>query len=123
MKPPKVLAKRDEDVPWLQLKDTPGFGGADIPGVYCKFYGDPEHGPWFYLVKHDPGTLVGKHSHDGDVIHYLLEGSWKLGGQTFAPGFFQYEQVGLEYGPIISGPEGSVFLAIYDRPPSFHPAH
>ena len=123
MKPPKVLAKPDEDVPWLKLKDTPGFGGADIAGVYSKFFGDPERGPWFYLVKHDPGAVVGKHSHDGDVIHYLLEGSWKLGGQTFGPGFFQYEQVGLEYGPIISGPEGSVFLAIYDRSPSFHPAH
>lgn len=54
-----------------------GFGGPDIPGVYCKFCGDPDRGPWFYLVKDNPGTVVGKHSHDGNVIHYLLEGTWK----------------------------------------------
>ena len=31
----------------------------------------------------------------------------------------QFEQKGLNYGPITSGPEGSLFLAIYDRAPNF----
>ena len=31
----------------------------------------------------------------------------------------QYEQKGLYYGPLISGPKGSLFLAIYDNAPSF----
>jgi hypothetical protein len=34
----------------------------------------------------------------------------------------QYEQVGLKYGPIVSGSQGSLFLAIYDRAPNFLPA-
>jgi len=73
-------------------------------------------------VKHDPGTVVVNHSHDGDVIHSIPEGTWQLGGQSFGRGVFQYEQVGWEYDPIVSGPQGSVLLAISHRAPSFHPA-
>jgi hypothetical protein len=31
----------------------------------------------------------------------------------------QFEQKGLNYGPITSGAQGSLFLAIYDRAPNF----
>lgn len=121
---PKVCFAEADKLPWLALKDTPGFGGVDIPGVFCKFFGREGVGPWFYLVKHDPGTVVERHSHEGDVFHYILEGEWRIGNSTkkFGPGFMQFEQVGLNYGPLISGPQGSLFLAIYDRAPNFIPA-
>lgn len=115
----RVVFAKEEQLPWLLLKDTPGFDATDIPGIECKFFGKPDEGPWFYLVKHAPGVVVPRHSHTGDVFHYLLEGDWRIGNHRFGPGFMQYEQQGLFYGPIISGDEGSLFLAIYDNKPSF----
>ena len=119
---PKVCFAEADALPWLPLKDTPGFGGVDIPGIMCKFFGRENVGPWFYLVKHEPGVVVERHRHEGDVFHYILEGEWSIGTRKFGPGFMQYEQVGLSYGPLISGPDGSLFLAIYDRAPNFIPA-
>lgn len=120
----RVAFAHESKLDWMPLKDTPGFGGVDIPGVYCKFFGKENVGPWFYLVKHEPGVRVERHSHEGDVFHYILEGEWQIGNSDlrFGPGFMQYEQVGLHYGPIISGDKGSLFLAIYDRAPNFLPA-
>lgn len=121
---PRVAFALESELPWTLLKDTPGFGGHHIPGIYLKYFGRPDIGPWFYLVRHDPGVVVPRHSHDGDVFHYILEGEWCIGNSTkrFGPGFMQFEQVGLNYGPLISGPNGSLFLAIYDRSPNFIPA-
>lgn len=118
----RVVFAQEQDLEWLPLKDTPGFGGADLPGVECKFFGQPGRGPWFYVVRHAPGTYIPRHKHTGDVFHYIFEGTWiwgRRGGRVFGPGFMQYEQQGLYYGPFWSGDEGSVFLAIYDAEPSF----
>ena len=119
----KIAFALESELPWLALKDTPGFGGVDIPGVYCKYFGHGNEGPWFYLVRHEPGVVVERHGHDGDVFHYILEGEWRIGKSTkrFGPGFMQFEQKGLFYGPLISE-NGSLFLAIYDHAPNFIPA-
>ncbi|MGB8433837.1 MAG: hypothetical protein WCE38_06250 [Burkholderiales bacterium] len=59
--------------------------------------------------------------HDGDVFQYILEGEWRIGTSTkrFGPGFMQYEQKALFYGPLISGAQGPLFLVICDNAPSF----
>lgn len=120
---PKVAFAEADKLPWLLLKDTPGFSGVDIPGITCKFFGREGIGPWFYLVRHEPGVRVERHSHEGDVFHYILEGEWTIGKRKkFGPGFMQFEQKGLSYGPLVSGHQGSLFLAIYDRAPNFIPA-
>jgi hypothetical protein len=115
----RVLFAREPELPWLPIREVPGFDDADIPGVHGKFFGDPDSGPWFYLIRHDPGAVVERHTHEGNVIHYLLEGEWKLGNQKAGPGWFHYEKKGLRYGPIVSGPEGSLFLTVYDHRPGF----
>ena len=118
----RVAFAEESKLSWQLLKDTPGFGGVDIPGIQCKFFGKEGVGPWFYLVKHEPGVVVERHSHEGDVFHYILEGEWSIGNKKFGPGFMQYEEVGLNYGPLRTGAQGSLFLAIYDRAPNFLPA-
>lgn len=118
-KMPSVVFAQEQDLPWLPLRETPGFDGMDIPGVECKFFGKPDVGPWFYLVKHEPDVEIARHTHKGDVFHYILEGEWKMGSRVLPPGFMQFEQRGLYYGPFTSGPEGSLFLAIYDHEPAF----
>jgi len=113
-----LVAREADKLEWQPLKQTPGFM-IDIPGVYTKYFGEGDVGPWFYLVKHDPGTVVERHGHNGNVIHYILEGTWKLGQHERGAGWFHYEQKGLRYGPLISGDQGSLFLAIYDARPDF----
>lgn len=118
----RVAFAQEQKLPWLALKDTPGFGGTDIPGVDCKFFGKPDKGPWFYLIRHAADTFIPRHKHTGDVFHYILEGSWIWGrqdGRVFGQGFMQFEESGFYYGPFWSGAEGSLFLAIYDASPSF----
>src|SRR5271155_4541171 len=102
----KVFFAEEQDLKWIPLRNLPGFDGVDIPGVEGKLFGAPDAGPWFYVIRHDPGTVVERHTHSGNVIHYLLEGEWKMGNRTIAPGWFHYEKQGLYYGPISSGPEG-----------------
>jgi hypothetical protein len=118
-----VLAKHEHKMDWQKLKDLTGFGGADIAGVYGKYFGDKEEGPWFYIIKHDPGALVEKHTHNGNVIHYILEGNWYMGKNRIEciPGWFHYEKKGLSYGPIQAGENGVTFLTIYDAAPDFIP--
>src|SRR6476646_11460730 len=94
----RVFFAQEQDLEWLALRDLPGFDGTDIPGVHGKLFGDPETGPWFYLIRHDPGTVVERHTHEGNVIHYLLDGEWKLGSRITKPGWFHYEQQGIHYG-------------------------
>jgi hypothetical protein len=119
VKAPKVALARERDLPWLELKDTPGFNGQDIPGVTCKFFGQEGVGPWFYLVHNEPHTHNPKHKPRGDFFHYILEGTWEMGGRTLDTGSMHFEQKGLYYGPFSSGPDGSLFLAIYDHEPAF----
>ena len=118
----RVAFAEGHKISWQPIKDTHGFGGVDMPGVYCKFFGKENIGPWFYLVKHEPGVLVERHSHEGDVFHYIIEGEWQIGSKVFGPEFFQFEKVGLNYGPIKSGDKGSLFLAIYDKAPHCLPS-
>jgi hypothetical protein len=118
-----VMAIQESDLGWEKLKHLPGFGGADIPGVYGKFFGGENEALWFYIIKHDPGAVVERHTHEGNVIHYILDGSWYLGKKKHVckPGWFHYEKKGLSYGPIEAGEDGVTFLAIYDHAPDFIP--
>ena len=52
-----LSVRRRWRLPWLALKDTPEFGGAYIPGVYCEYFGCGDRGTWVYLVKHDAGVV------------------------------------------------------------------
>ncbi len=43
----RVAFANESELDWLPLKETPGFGGHDIPGIQCKFFGKENVGPWF----------------------------------------------------------------------------
>jgi hypothetical protein len=111
---------------WTPMSELFGFKGSVPPSIgnLGKYLGRPddERGPWFYLVRHPPFTRVPRHGHGGTVMHYLLEGSWKVGDdedELYLPGFFHYEDKGAFWGPMLSGGEGSTFIAVYDSRPDF----
>jgi hypothetical protein len=116
----------EQELDWTPVSDLFGFGGS-VPaslGNLGKYLGRPadERGPWFYLIKHPPFTRVPRHTHSSSVIHYLLEGSWKVGDdeqELCLPGFFHYEDGGAFWGPMMSGSEGSTFIAVYAGRPDF----
>jgi hypothetical protein len=110
-----------QQLPWQAVKDLPGFDGALVEGSFAKYFGIAEEGPWFYLFRHDPHTRVVRHTHQGGVFHYLIQGSWFVEGQLLLPGWFHYERKGLYWGPVESGDEGSTFLVMYESRPSFIP--
>lgn len=117
-----VLAREVHKLEWLPIGDTAGHSGIDLPGVFCKYLGKNGKGPWVYMVRQEPGIRLGRHRHTGNVMHYLVEGSWLIGGLEKGPGWFHYEQRGQDYGPIVSGEGGSVYLMIYDGSPDIIPA-
>lgn len=56
---------------------TPGLGprNADVgENVKYKFLGDPEKGPWIYVLDVPAGQEIPRHSHRTDRIEYLVEG-------------------------------------------------
>ncbi|MGH7366386.1 MAG: alpha/beta fold hydrolase [Candidatus Rokuibacteriota bacterium] len=116
-----VLAREAHRLEWLPLAKTPGLDGLDIPGVSCKYLGKDDKGPWVYMVRQEPGVQLARHRHTSNVMHYLIEGSWLIAGLEKGPGWFHYEHRGQEYGPILSGERGSLYLAIHDAKPDFIP--
>jgi hypothetical protein len=110
-----------DDLPWIPMRELPGFDGADYPGMEGKFFGDIDKGPWFYIVRHQPWTRIPRHSHAGSVTHYLLQGEWIVDGEFVTAGHWHHEEPGTFWGPIQSQENGSTTIAIYDRYPTFVP--
>jgi hypothetical protein len=117
-----VLAREVYKLDWQPVSETPGLQGLDLPGLSFKYLGKVGKEPWVYMVRQEPGVALARHSHASNVMHYLIEGSWIIAGAERAPGWFHLELRGREYGPIVAGERGSVYLAIYDAKPDFIPA-
>ena len=110
-----------DELPWIPMRDLPGFDGNDHPGMEGKFFGDIDNGPWFYIVRHTPWTRIPRHTHGGSVTHYLLQGEWEIDGELVTAGHWHYEEPGVHWGPVESQENGSTTIAVYDRYPSFIP--
>jgi hypothetical protein len=117
----------EQEIPYAAISTVFGFEGAPVDGSFGKYLGvpDSDDGPWFYLIRHEPFARIPRHTHNGNVMHYLLEGFWRVGddeSELRFPGFFHFERTGEFWGPLRIGPEGSKMIAIYDRRPDFIPA-
>ena len=118
----RIVAAHFDELQFRPQAQLPGFKGAPLDaGVQAKYFGEGDRGPWFYIVKHAPGTRVPRHSHHGDVTHYMLEGEWIVDGQRLTAGQYQFEEAGTWFGPIEAGPSGAMLIAFWDRYPSFIP--
>jgi quercetin dioxygenase-like cupin family protein len=70
----------------------------------------------FSLVKawFGPHYVLPRHSHDGDCLYYVLEGSITLGSQQLGPGDGFFVPDGAPYG-YDAGPDGVVVLEFRTR--------
>jgi 2,4'-dihydroxyacetophenone dioxygenase len=80
----------EEDIPWV---DT--GSGVEIKLVQA----DIELGLWIVRNRFEPGTVVQKHKHTGQVFGYTLTGAWKYVEYPYInrAGSFLFEPAGSEH--------------------------
>ena len=80
------------------------------PGRSCPLC---EGGPSVTLLVFDPRCLIKPHSHPGNIVYIMLEGTMEVPGEgVYEPGDLRWGAKGYEYGPEIMGPGGSTMIAI-----------
>jgi hypothetical protein len=72
-----------------------------------------ERGARTLLVRLPPGGEIAPHGHLGVVQHYILEGEYQSGGETFGAGTYRLLPKHADVGTI-STKSGAVILMIYD---------
>jgi hypothetical protein len=66
-------------------------------------------------VNHGPGDAVrGRHLHHGDAINLVVDGAMYMDGKWLRPGQAKLVPAELVYGDAITGPDGVVFLEIFE---------
>jgi 2,4'-dihydroxyacetophenone dioxygenase len=77
-----------ERIPWIPM-GRPGLSFKPL-----RFFRDG--GGWTYLFRLEPGTLIPRHRHTGEVHGFNLAGSRKLldTGEVVGPGGYVYEPPG-----------------------------
>lgn len=75
-------------LPWIPLR----------PGLAFKPLAFTRGGEgWSILLRVDPGTVIARHRHTGEVHAYHLQGQRRLdGGEVLGPGTYLYEAPGNE---------------------------
>src|SRR5438552_2268197 len=83
----RIFIQAVDDVPWGPRKTgQPGRDGVINPNSRTKLIGDPDEGPWVFLVDSGPSHTTPVHSHSTDEYIYLLEGEMRFGDRVCAPG-------------------------------------
>jgi hypothetical protein len=92
---------------WEPLSFVPGDAEVKI------LRSDPERGARTLLVRLLPGGEISAHGYLGVVQHYVVEGEYETGGETFGAGTYRLLPKHARVGTI-SSQEGAVILMIYD---------
>jgi hypothetical protein len=102
---------------------VPGLGliRADVnSGTRNKFFGDPETGPFIYLLEVPAGTKINRHSHKADRLEFLIEGEieWQEDDgavTTYGAGTLTYVTAGTFYQYQVLK-DAKILLTFYGRP-------
>jgi anti-sigma factor ChrR (cupin superfamily) len=68
--------------------------------------------PRTIMLNIPPGWEMQSHSHPNTELHYVLEGSYECGGETFSEGTFRIIPKQVKHGPF-STTTGATILIIY----------
>jgi hypothetical protein len=110
----RVLIKNLADMPWGQPSPS-SFNRERETRIHIKFVGDREEGPWVLWTRYEPNHLQPAHSHDEDEVIYILEGEVTVGEARCGPGAAIFVEKDTQYGPLVAGPQGVVFLRVTPR--------
>jgi hypothetical protein len=98
------------DAKWATQTDFPGE--AEV----IALRDEPSRKARTLLVRIQPGGHAASHCHVGTVQHFVVDGEYESGGQTFAAGTFRQFPEHAEIGEITSE-RGATILMIYDPVP------
>ncbi|MDG2200462.1 MAG: hypothetical protein P8K80_04705 [Phycisphaerales bacterium] len=80
------------------------------PGRSCPLC---EGGPSVTLLVFDPRCVIKPHSHPGNIVYIMLEGTMEVPGEgVYETGDLRWGARGYEYGPEIMGTVGTTMIAI-----------
>lgn len=85
--PPAALLRREADLPFVPFSEGVSFQLLQV---------NIEAGYWVVRARFEPGTIVQKHKHTGEVFAFTHAGSWKYleYPEINLPGSFLYEPAG-----------------------------
>jgi anti-sigma factor ChrR (cupin superfamily) len=97
-----------------QWDRIPGWRDAGVR-IARIVVGDPddETAPVVTHTYFPPGWEVPPHTHACDYTEIILEGSQKVTGKWHHAGDVRIAKAGTVYGPLIAGPEGVTFVAVF----------
>lgn len=96
------------------LKEHPRWGESGVR-IAQMVVGDEddETAPVVFHTYYPPGFEVVPHTHACDYVEIILEGSQKVTGKWHHAGDVRMARAGTVYGPLIAGPEGVTFVAVF----------
>ena len=102
---PKSFAVNWKDGAWTERFDFKGHK------AYRKYLNEGKDGtPELFMIKWEPGVVLGAHSHDKWELIFVVEGEMWVGEKRCPAGTFVYNNKDVTYGPLRAGPEGVVYF-------------
>ena len=125
-----IIIKNIDTAPYVQREVgtdgryfVPGAGRLrqDLSKAKTKFLGDPETGPWLYLLDRPAGDGVPLHKHSANRIEFVVEGEihWKDTegrDEVYGAGTVTYVTAGTKYEYTVTRP--TRILLWFDEKPS-----
>ena len=126
-----IMIKNIDTEPYVQKQvgtdgryAVPGAGRLrqDLSKAKTKFLGDPEKGPWLYLLDRPAGDGVPLHMHSANRIEFVVEGEihWKDSegrDEIYGAGTVTYVTARTKYEYTVTKP--TRILLWFDEKPSF----
>jgi len=113
---PRQFTIPEDDVEWRSFPD-----GIETPGE-AKDLLAVDGGPRALLVKIGPNGVVPRHYHTENQWQIFLEGDCEFEGEHVEPMTVHYADANAQYGPIVAGDDGVVFLTLRENHPAgYHP--
>lgn len=106
---PKPRFKHADDEQWREMR-VQDHGGRRV-SVHEKWL-DFRPRIFTFLGRWDPGMIIAQHGHMCMNTIFILEGSMTCGGVLCTKGMHITLDVGVPYGPNITGPDGCLVLEV-----------
>ncbi|HWA47410.1 MAG TPA: ChrR family anti-sigma-E factor [Dongiaceae bacterium] len=90
------------------------------PGIQHSVLAKDKHGAVARLLRIAPGRSVFGHSHGGNELTLVLEGSYRAGGAQFRSGDVECADETVSHRPVADPGATCICLAVTDRPLRFH---
>ena len=89
------------------------------PGIQHSVLAQDKYGSVARLLRIAPGRSVFEHSHAGNEMTLVLEGSYRSGGTQFRPGDVECADEGTTHRPVAGSEATCICLAVTDAPLRF----